>query len=105
MEEPESVDPDEVMAYLFDIGAMVPSGMEDGEMTYQWVDDISLMAIDPDLIEIKRAFMKLVYREIEDSLIDMFDEGLVDLDIDDDLQTVWTITEKGKEAFRDVNEQ
>jgi hypothetical protein len=105
MEEPESVDPDEVMAYLFDIGAMVPSGMEGDEMTYQWVDDIELMAIDPDLIEIKRAFMKLVYKEIEDSLIDMFDEGLVDMDIDDDLQTVWTITEKGREVFRDVDEQ
>jgi hypothetical protein len=105
MEEPESVDPDEIMAYLFDIGAMVPSGMEGDEMTYQWVDDIELMAIDPDLIEIKRAFMKLVYKEIEDSLIDMFDEGLVDMDIDDELQTVWTITEKGREVFRDVDEQ
>jgi hypothetical protein len=105
MEEPESVDPDEIMAYLFDIGAMVPSGMEGDEMTYQWVDDIELMAIDPDLIEIKRAFMKLVYKEIEDSLIDMFDEGLVDMDIDDELQTVWTITDKGREVFRDVDEQ
>jgi hypothetical protein len=105
MEEPESIDPDEIMEYLFDIGAMVPSGMEGDEMTYQWVDDIELMAIDPDLIEIKRAFMKLVYKEIEDSLIDMFDEGLVDLDIDDELQTVWTITEKGKRVFRDDDDQ
>ena len=31
MEEPDDVD--ETMAYLFDVGALVPSGMDDGEMT------------------------------------------------------------------------
>ena len=53
----------------------------------------------------KRAFMKVVYREVEDSLINMFDKGFVEMDIDDDLQTVWSVTDKGREAFRNESEQ
>ena len=103
MEEPDDVD--ETMEYLFEVGALVPSGMDNDEMTYQWADDLVLLAIDPELIDIKRAFMKVVYREIEDSLISMFDKGFVEMDIDDDLQTVWSVTDKGREAFRNESDQ
>jgi hypothetical protein len=93
----------EYMDYLYEVGAMLPEGMDSaGEMTYRWADDDVLESIDPELVGVKRAYEAYALRCLEDEVIEMYQQGLVEIvDMDFGGEVLWGLTQKGIDALGD----
>lgn len=80
---------DEVIARLVDDGALTVSGMYGEEFTYN---------VNPDRMkEVFPEFYGLFMNEVNDTLLDLMDQGLVSVEYDENLKPWFSITDKGKE--------
>lgn len=90
------VDPDEVdryVDYLIEVGILVEDGMdEDGEPTYTYNFE-KMKEIDMNLYE-------SLMSDISDSLMNLYKNGLVKIEYDENLQAHFSATEKGFEVFK-----
>lgn len=85
--EPDDVDMDLLVAEYINRGALEPQVGEDGEVHYLITAKAAEVA--PELY---RAHLAMT----EAGLIDMLEDGLVDFYINDDLEPMYFLTEKGK---------
>ena len=83
----------EIMEYLLAEGAAILDGLdEDGEAIYTFDMDI-LEEVMPELYQVMQDDMDQV-------LIDLFQEGLIDISYDEDLNVQMTISEEGRAALK-----
>lgn len=90
------VDPDEVEAYtdyLIEVGILEEDGFdEDGEVTYTYNFE-RMKELDMSLYE-------TLMKEITDSLMNLYENDLVKIEYDEDLQAHFSATEKGFKVFK-----
>jgi hypothetical protein len=80
-------------AYLLDQGVYVPAGIdEDGEAQYKFVPEVAKV-VSPELYWLEM-------NEVDKTLLDLIDKGLVQMDIkpdeDGNLDAIYSLTEAGK---------
>lgn len=80
------------MAWLVEEGGLVLDGMsEDGEPVYQLVPEI--------LEDIAPEFLAAQYSDLEDTLIDLYEKGLVEITFEDDGSPLYSVPDDVKQAI------
>jgi hypothetical protein len=86
-------DPDEYTAYLVGEGALELYVGEDGETYFNLTDKTKELAPE---------FYDGIIEEIESELLDMYLNGLVQIEYDENLEVGYTLTEQGKDLADEV---
>ena len=94
MNEYENDRIDQDIEYLVEMGALTLYGMEGDEPIYHMVPEV-LKIISPDLYN---AMME----EIDETLLHLYEEGYVDIDYDEDLNALFSISEEGIKVAEDM---
>lgn len=85
---------DDEIAFLVDAGALVPHGMDGDEPTYRFVPEI-LQVVSPELY-------KIYMEELDQSLLKLYEEGLVEVDYDENLVPRFSLTDEGYEYIKEA---
>jgi len=89
MNEYENDRIDQDIEYLVEVGALSLYGMEGEEPVYNMVPEV-LKVVSPELYS---AMME----EIDETLLSLYEQGYVNIDYDEDLNAVFSISEEGIE--------
>jgi hypothetical protein len=71
-----------------------------GVLVLQSVDEYGEPIFGVDIEKAKEhapEYLEAYYRDLEDTMIGLFEKGLVDMSIRDEGEVEWSLTEKGKE--------
>ena len=88
---PESNEVNEMIAYLVDEGALVPSGMYGDDFTYS----INV----PVMKEIAPFIYEMFIEEFNESLLQLVEMGLVSVEYDGNLNAGFKITDAGRKVL------
>lgn len=92
MEEYNKEEEDALFAYLMDVGAIQIDGVsKDGEFLYK-IDPEKMKEYCPELLEV-------FHEDLEESLMDLFDKGLVDVQYNEDLEAIFSVSKDGIEEI------
>lgn len=78
---------DEYIGYLVERGALIVSGMENDLVVYNMVPDV-MKEVDPELY-------KVMISEVNEALLGLYEAGLVNVEYDENLNALFTVTEEG----------
>lgn len=83
---------DQLFTYLLEVGAVILDGVsKDGEFLYK---------IDPDLMrEYCPQLLDVFQEDLESSLMDLYQKGLVDVSYNEDLEAIFNVSDHGKEEI------
>jgi hypothetical protein len=85
MEESSREEEDALFAYLMDVGAISIDGMSrDGELLFR-IDRDLMREYCPELLEVFN-------EDLEESLMDLFDKGLVDVQYNENLEAIFSVS-------------
>ena len=85
MEETSREEEDALFAYLMDVGAITIDGMSrDGELLFR-IDQKLMKEYCPELLEVFN-------EDLEESLMDLFDKGLVDVQYNENLEAIFSVS-------------
>jgi hypothetical protein len=88
----------EFMNHLIESGAMILHGMtENGEVTYKFDFDV-LRQVSPE-------FYDLMMEDINESVLELYKDGYVDMEYDEELKAKFKVNEKGEEFLNKMKEQ
>lgn len=79
---------DELIAELVDVGALEPHGMDGDEFIYTMNSEI-MKSYFPDLYDAMMA-------DVSEALMNLYERGLVDVEYDENLNPLFSITEDGR---------
>lgn len=85
-----------IFKMLEDAGAIYLYGMEGENITYK-VNLNIMKEVMPDLY-------KMITEEVDQELMDLYINGLVDIDYDENLNATFRVTEKGEEYIKNIKE-
>lgn len=89
-------DDQKMIAYLEEKGAVIWDGMDDnGEAIFKFNLDI--------LKEVMPALYQQIMEDIDEDLMTLYQEGLVDLEYDENLNALFKISEKGQKIFGEID--
>lgn len=95
--EPEFESIEEMTNYLIQNEALDLYGMTDeGELTYRFNFEI--------LKEKMPGLYDMIMEDINESILDLYKEGYVDMEYDENLEAKFKVNEKGKEFLKDNRE-
>jgi len=92
MNEDERIDQE--IQYLLDVGALTISGMDGEEPVYNMVPEV-LKIVSPDLYEI-------MMKEIDDTVLSLYKQGLVSIEYNEDLKAIISITDDGIDMVEEM---
>ena len=85
MEETSREEEDALFAYLMDVGAITIDGMSrDGELLFRIYQKL-MKEYCPELLEVFN-------EDLEESLMDLFDKGLVDVQYNENLEAIFSVS-------------
>jgi hypothetical protein len=91
-EEQDQRHEDEYFEYLLEVGAFEIDGINvDGELMFK-PNPEKMKEYAPEMFAIMQ-------QDIEDSLIDLYKEGLVEIEYQEDLEPLFRMSEEGKKAM------
>ena len=88
MNEDEQID--QVIAELVDAGALEIDGMYHDELTYR----VNLSVME----EVFPEFFKIHMEEVDQTILSLYEKGLVDVEYDENLVARFSLTEKGEQV-------
>lgn len=96
--EPEFESAQQLTNYLIENEALELYGMtDDGEVTYRFNFDV--------LKEILPRLHDMLMEDINESLLDLYEEGYIEMEYDENLEAKFRVTEKGKEYLKENKDE
>jgi|LakMenE18May11ns_1017448.scaffolds.fasta_scaffold9917329_7 hypothetical protein len=88
MEDSNREEEDALFTYLMDVGAINIDGVsKDGELLYK-IDPDKMREYCPELLEVFN-------EDLEESLMDLFNKGLVDVQYNENLEAIFSVSNEG----------
>jgi uncharacterized UBP type Zn finger protein len=88
MEDSSREEEDALFTYLMDVGAINIDGVsKDGELLYK-IDPDKMKEYCPELLEVFN-------EDLEESLMDLFNKGLVDVQYNENLEAIFSVINEG----------
>jgi hypothetical protein len=85
MEDSNREEEDALFTYLMDVGAITIDGIsKDGELLFK-IDQELMKEYCPELLEVFN-------EDLEESLIDLFNKGLVDIQYNENLEAIFSVS-------------
>ena len=79
---------DKLIAELIDAGALEPEGMLGDEFTYRF--DMKILKDQfPEIYDV-------LIEEMDEELLQLFEEGIMNIEYDENLEVMFSLTEKGR---------
>lgn len=84
-----------VFNYLLEVGALEIDGVaQDGEILYK-VNSAKMAEYCPEMLEVMQ-------EDLEGSLLDLYEKGLVEMQYNEDLEAIFNISPEGEKALLEM---
>lgn len=84
-----------VFNYLLEVGALEIDGVaQDGEILYK-VNSDKMAEYCPEMLEV-------MHEDLEDSLLNLYQQGLVDMQYNENLEAIFNISPEGEKALLEM---
>jgi hypothetical protein len=94
-EELSNEEENELFEYLLEVGALEIDGVaSDGEIMFK-VNTEKMKEYCPDMLEV-------MHEDLESSLLDLYEKGLVNMQYNEDLEAIFDISPEGEKALLEM---